>query len=78
MSNDEMEFKETLKEINELLDVIKNEQLKQEKNIQNNHKINMQKFSKLLEYNEISDMTNKVFEKRIANIEKILYDVFKS
>ena len=43
-----------------------------------NHKVNMQKFAKLIEYNKIADMTNTVFEKRIASIEKLLYEVFKS
>lgn len=33
--------------------------------IQNNHKITMQKLEKLQEYNEIEDMVNQVFEKRI-------------
>ena len=43
-----------------------------------NHKVNMQKFSKLIEYDEICDMTNKVFERRISSIEALLYEVFKS
>lgn len=65
-------------EINEILNEIKNEQVNMKKMVEQNHKINMQKFSKLLDYNEISDMTNKVFEKRICSIEKLLYEVFKS
>lgn len=64
-------------QIIELLNEIKNEQAEMKKIIYNNHKINMQKFSKLMEFNEISDMTNTVFERRIANIEKLLYEVFK-
>ena len=74
--------KETLEalitQINELLVEIKNEQTKMQKQITNSHKVNMQKFSKLLEYNKIADMTNTVFEKRIASIESLLYEVFKS
>lgn len=74
--------KETLEtliaQINELLIEIKNEQKNMKKEIQNNHKINMQKFSKLLEFNEINDMTNTIFERRIESIEKLLYEVFKS
>lgn len=81
MSKKESE-KETLEaliaQIYELLNVIKNEQTEIQKNIANNHKINMQKFDKLLEFNEICDMTNTVFERRIASIEKLLYEVFKS
>ena len=46
--------------------------------MQNNHKVNMQKFSKLLEYDKICDMTNTLFEKRLSSIEKLLYEVFKS
>ena len=81
MSKNESE-KETLEalitQINELLVEIKNEQTKMQKQITNSHKVNMQKFSKLLEYNKIADMTNTVFEKRIASIESLLYEVFKS
>ncbi len=64
-------------QINEALKEIKDEQKNQRKLIEQNHKVNMQKFSKLLEYNEISDMTNRVFEKRISGIEELLYEVFK-
>lgn len=75
----ERETLETLiAQINELLIEIKNEQKNMKKEIQNNHKINMQKFSKLLEFNEIIDMTNTIFERRIESIEKLLYEVFKS
>ena len=48
-----------------------------QKTIENNHKVNMQKFSKLLEYNKIADMTNTVFERRIARIESLLCDALK-
>lgn len=74
--------KETLEaliaQINELLNEIKNEQKNMQMKIDTNHKVNMQKFAKLLEYNEISDMTNTIFERRLASIEKLLYEVFKS
>ncbi len=65
-------------QINELLNEIKEEQLKLKKDVANNHRINMQKFSKIIEYTKIADMTNTVFEKRISSIEKLLYDVFKT
>lgn len=65
-------------QINELLIEIKNEQKNIQKTLENNHKVNMQKFSKLLEYDKICDMTNTIFERRLANIEKLLYEVFKS
>ena len=74
--------KETLEalitQINELLNEIKNEQKNMKETIANNHKVNMQKFSKLLEFNEICDMTNTIFEKRLLSIEKLHYDVFTS
>ena len=74
--------KETLEaliaQINELLNEIKNEQKNLKEAVANNHKVNMQKFAKLLEYDEICDMTNTIFERRLASIEKLLYDVFKS
>ena len=65
-------------QINELLIEIKNEQKNIQKTLENNHKVNMQKISKLLEYDKICDMTNTIFERRLANIEKLLYEVFKS
>ena len=68
--------KETLEtlitQVNELLDEVRKEQKNMGKVIEENHKINMQKFAKLIEYNEILDMTNTVFERRL------LYEVFKS
>ena len=70
-------LEQTIAEINEVLNEIKNEQVNQRKMLEQNHKVNMQKFSKLLEFNEICDMTNQVFERRISHIEKLLYDVFK-
>ena len=80
MSKNESE-QETLEalitQINELLNEIKNEQKNLQKTIENNHKVNMQKFSKLLEYNKIADMTNTVFERRIARIENLLCEVLK-
>ena len=57
---------------------IKKEQINVKKMTEQNHKVNMQKFSKLIEYDEICDMTNKVFERRISSIEALLYEVFKS
>ena len=77
--NSNQETLETLiAQINELLNEIKKEQENMQETMAKNHKVNMQKFSKLIEYNKIADMTNTVFEKRISSIEKILYDVFKS
>lgn len=81
MSKNDSE-KETLEilitQINELLNEIKNEQKNMRMTLENNHKVNMQKFSKLIEYDKISDMTNTLFERRLESIEKLLYEVFKS
>ena len=80
MSNrkEDKELQEVIAEINEVLNEIKNEQINQKKMMEQNHKVDMKKFSKLIEYNEISDMTNQVFEKRLCSIEKLLYEVIKS
>lgn len=76
---DEKENLETLiAQINELLDEVRKEQKNIGKVIAENHKITMKKFAKLIEYNEILDMTNTVFERRLASIEELLYEVFKS
>ena len=69
VKNEKDELETIITQINELLNEIKDEQKNMQKTIENNHKVNMQKFSKLLEYNKIADMTNTVFERRIARIE---------
>lgn len=61
----------------ELLREIRNEQIKLEEKLDKYHKINMKKFAKIREFNEINDMTNQVFEKRISNIEHLLEKVAK-
>lgn len=71
-------LEELIMQINEVLDEIKKEQINMEKIVKEQHSVNMKKFSKLIEYDEINDMTNQIFEKRISNIEKLLYEVFKS
>lgn len=77
VNNEKEELEALITQINELLNEIKNEQKNLQKTIENNHKVNMQKFSKLLEYNKIADMTNTVFERRIARIESLLCDALK-
>ena len=71
---EDVELVTLIEEINE----VKDEQVNQRKMLIKNHKVNMQKFSKLIEFNEIMDMTNQVFERRISSIEALLYEVFKS
>ena len=81
MSNNlykEKSLETLIAEVNELLVELKEEQKNMKLTIDKYHKVNMQKFSKLIEYTKIADMTNTVFEKRISSIEKLLYEVFKS
>ena len=77
LSKKDKTLEELIMEINVVLDEIKKEQINVKKMTEQNHKVNMQKFSKLIEYDEICDMTNKVFERRISSIEALLYEVFK-
>lgn len=65
-----------IKQIKEVVDEIKYNQEKTIQIIEKNHKTNMKKFNKLQEYNEISDMTNTIFENRISRIEKLLDDIY--
>lgn len=67
LTNDQIE------EINVLLNELKNEQENLSNQTQKNFKVIMQKLMKMQEYNEISDMTNQVFEMRLSNIEDFLF-----
>ena len=62
-----------IEEINVLLNELKNEQESLSEQTQKNFKVIMQKLMKMQEYNEISDMTNQVFEMRLSNIEDFLF-----
>lgn len=62
-----------IEEINVLLNELKNEQQNLSEQTQKNFKVIMQKLMKMQEYNEISDMTNQVFEMRLSNIEDFLF-----
>lgn len=74
----------TQKSLGEKIEVI-NENLNEIKNIQKdliefeqkNNAVLMKKIRKLQEYNEVSDITNQVFEKRICNIEKLLKKIIE-
>lgn len=75
---DEKETLESLiAEIQELLNEIKNEQTKVSKEIEKHHKVAMRKLEKLREFDEIADMTNTVFERRLSNIEQMLSKIYK-
>ncbi len=67
MANNQVE------EINVILNEIKNGQELFSNQSQKNFKEIMKKLMKMQEYNEISDMTNQVFEMRLSNIEDFLF-----
>ena len=73
LSKKDKTLEELIIEINAVLEEIKKEQINIKKITEQNHKVNMKKFSKLIEYNEICDMTNQVFEMRLSNIEDFLF-----
>lgn len=61
---------EKIEEIYIAIKEIQNKQENEIQLIQKNHATNMKKISKLQEFNQISDMTNQIFELRIAGIEQ--------
>lgn len=76
-NNADLTLKQLITEINVLLNELKDEQIEITKSIEKNHKVNMQKFSKLIEFNEICDMTNQVFERRLSAIESKLNSIIE-
>lgn len=62
-----------IEEINVVLNEIKDGQELFSNQSQKNFKEIMKKLMKMQEYNEISDMTNQVFEMRLSNIEDFLF-----
>ena len=76
-NNADLTLNQLITEINVLLNELKKEQIEMSKKVENNHKVNMQKFSKLIEFNEICDMTNQIFERRLYAIEKKLNSIIE-
>ena len=62
-----------IEEIKVLLNELKNGQEELSENTQKNFEVVLKKLMKMQEYNEISDMTNQVFEMRLSNIEDFLF-----
>ena len=62
-----------IEEINVVLNELKDGQVLLSNQSQKNFKEIMKKLMKMQEYNEISDMTNQVFEMRLSNIEDFLF-----
>lgn len=56
-----------------LLNELKNVQVELSEKTQKNFEVIFKKLMKMQEYNEISDMTNQVFEMRLSNIEDFLF-----
>lgn len=64
-------------QINELIYVAKNIQAKQaelEKTWNKRYGVVMKHFSKMQDFHELADMANQVFEKRLCNLEKAIYN----
>lgn len=76
-NNADLTLNQLITEINVLLNELKKQQIEMSKKVENNHKVNMQKFSKLIEFNEICDMTNKIFERRLYAIENKLNSIIE-
>lgn len=70
-------FEDFIGEVEGLLSEIKGEQKQIKNSMEKYHKVNMQKFAKIREFNEISDMTNQIFERRISNIERTLSKILE-
>lgn len=62
-----------IEEIDVVLNELKDGQELLSNQSQKNFKEIMKKLMKMQEYNEISDMTNQVFEMRLSNIEDFLF-----
>ena len=62
-----------IEEINVVLNELKDGQELLSSQSQKNFKEIMKKLMKMQEYDEISDMTNQVFEMRLSNIEDFLF-----
>ena len=70
--NEKQNLESLIAEIKELLNELKNEQNNMAIKLEKHHGVTMQKLEKLREFDEIADMTNQVFERRISNIEYML------
>lgn len=68
--NDEINLKNKIDEIYSVLDELQFNQLEQFMSIQRNQSIIMKKLDKLQEHNEIVDMINTLFDKKLSKIEQ--------
>lgn len=65
-------LEEQIEELNKVLKELQYNQTEEIILLQKNHATNMKKLDKLQEYNQISDMTNQLFEKRLSGIENAI------
>lgn len=70
--NDKQNLETLIATIQELLFELKNEQDVMLNKMEKHHKSTMKQLQKIREFNQIADMTNQIFEKRLSNIEHIL------
>ena len=68
--SEEVNLKNKIDEIYSILDELQFNQLEQFISIQKNQSIIMKKLNKLQEHNEIVDMVNSLFDKKLNNIEQ--------
>ncbi len=68
--NTDTNLKNKIDEIYSILEELQLNQLEQFLSIQKNQSIIIKKIEKLQEYNEIDDMNNSLFDKRLRTIEQ--------
>lgn len=68
--SEEQNLKSKIDEIYTILDELQFNQLEQFLSIQKNQSLIIKKIEKLQEYNEIDDMVNSLFDRRLSNIEQ--------
>ena len=71
-TNKNQKLEALITEIQELLYELKNDQTIMQNELSKHHKVTMHKLKKLKEFNEITDMTNQIIEKRLSKIEQSL------
>lgn len=71
-NNDKQKLDTLIAEIQELLYELKNEQNNMLNKMEKHHKETMKQLQKIRQFNQIADMTNQIFEKRLSNIEQAL------
>lgn len=76
--NSEKNIEEKIEQIYMILRNIQMNQQDEKIIIQKNHAATMKRINKLQEYNQIADMTNQIFEIRIAGIEEAVKKLNKT